>query len=220
MIDSQDVKAILFDMDGVLFSSTDCHARAYSEVLAPLGITDFHYPPFAGMRTDDTLRNILTHYNKEASDETLDHMAHEKQRLARLYLAEEGCVIEGAHELLRQLDGKFLLALASSASRGTIDIFLQKLNLPDDTFDVVLDGSQVKHAKPAPDIYLRSAELLGVNPRACIVVEDSVSGVAAGKAAGMRVIGIEGTDHTASLKHAGADSIVATLATITQIMGL
>jgi HAD superfamily hydrolase (TIGR01509 family) len=198
-------------MDGVLFSSTNCHARAYAETFQEIGIHDFSYPPYAGVRTDEAVRRVLAEHNYKAGADELSRLVAQKQRLARMYLVEEGRVIAGARELLIQLRDKFLLALASSASRGTIDIFLDKLAMPENPFQVILDGSQVDHAKPAPDIYLAAAEQLGVSPDRCVVIEDSVSGVFAGTSAGMHVIGIEGTDTRQALSEAGATMVVESL---------
>ncbi len=216
----ENVAALLFDMDGVLFSSSNCHARAFEEVFASIGITDFDYAPVAGMRTDAVVRRVLAERGRQAQDDEVVRLGNEKQRLARQYLAEEGCVIEGAQELLTTASKHYQLALATSASAGTVDIFFEKLGLPRTLFQVVLDGSQVVHTKPAPDIYLLAAGQLGVEPTRCVVIEDSVSGVAAGKEAKMRVIGIEGTDRANSLKEAGAALVVLTLADIAPSVGL
>lgn len=212
-------QALLFDMDGVLFSSTNCHARAYTETFQAIGINDFSYPLYAGVRTDEAVRQVLREHSYPVDEAEVTSLVEEKQRLVRQYLAEEGCVIDGARKLLTEASKHYRLALATSASAGTVDIFFEKLGLPRTLFQVVINGSQVSHAKPAPDIYLLAAEQLGVAPSECVVIEDSVSGVIAGKAANMRVIGIEGTDRAESLKESGADICVASLAEITKRMG-
>ena len=81
------------------------------------------------------------------------------------------------------------IALATNAERANVDFTLDGAGLRR-YFDVIVDGSQVARPKPAPDVYLRAAELLKIAPRNCIVFEDSPVGVAAAVAAGMRVVGV------------------------------
>ena len=97
-------------------------------------------------------------------------------------------VIDGAEELVRRLAAEGMpLAVASSAHRAVIDAALGALGI-DQLFQVVLTSDQVAHGKPAPDVYLLAAHELGVDPVDCLVVEDSLNGVLAGRAAGMTVV--------------------------------
>ena len=97
-------------------------------------------------------------------------------------------MIDGAEELVRRLAAEGMpLAVASSAHRAVIDAALGALGI-DQLFQVVLTSDQVAHGKPAPDVYLLAAHELGVDPVDCLVVEDSLNGVLAGRAAGMTVV--------------------------------
>jgi HAD superfamily hydrolase (TIGR01509 family) len=90
--------------------------------------------------------------------------------------------------------------LATSAGPGNIDFILDGLGIRDQ-FDAVIGGAEVRKGKPDPEIYLKAADLVGVEPGLCWVIEDSLQGIAAGKSAGMRVVGIS-TSHTpAELAH-------------------
>jgi HAD superfamily hydrolase (TIGR01509 family) len=96
--------------------------------------------------------------------------------------------IAGAEEAVRRLAATGLpLAVASSAHRSLIDAALDALGIAD-LFRVVVASDEVAHGKPAPDVYLLAADRLGVDPRDCLVVEDSLNGVLAGRAAGMSVV--------------------------------
>jgi HAD superfamily hydrolase (TIGR01509 family) len=96
-------------------------------------------------------------------------------------------LIPGADEVVRRLAREYPLAVASSAHRAVIDAALTTTGLGE-FFRVVVSADEMSHGKPAPDVYLEAARRLGVAPQACLVVEDSLNGVLAGKAAGMTVV--------------------------------
>jgi HAD superfamily hydrolase (TIGR01509 family) len=97
-------------------------------------------------------------------------------------------VMPGAPELVESLRGRVKLAVASNSVRRYVEGSIAPLG----PFDVVVAGDEVDHPKPAPDVYLRSAERLGLEPAACVAVEDSPVGIASARAAGMRVVAIAG----------------------------
>jgi beta-phosphoglucomutase len=107
----------------------------------------------------------------------------------------------GLPELIEKLTGRYRLALASGSEPLVVQEVLKFRGLRQ-FFSAVTTSSEVKHGKPAPDIFLRSAQLLEVEPRNCWVIEDSKPGVAAGLAAGMSVIAITNTHPAAELAHA------------------
>ena len=103
------------------------------------------------------------------------------------------------------------MAVASSADPVKVNINLEEIGLDSKLFQAVVTGLDIEHKKPAPDIFLKAAKLMGVDPKRCLVVEDAISGVAAGKAAGARVLAL--TTSFSSRELAGADWITETLAT-------
>lgn len=103
------------------------------------------------------------------------------------YRREGAPAIEGAVETARRIAAERPVAVASSAHREVISAALQATGL-DGLFDVVVSSDEVAHGKPAPDVYLEAARQLGVEPAACLVVEDSLNGVRAARAAGMTVV--------------------------------
>jgi beta-phosphoglucomutase-like phosphatase (HAD superfamily) len=105
----------------------------------------------------------------------------------------ELALMPGCRELLDAARGRLPLGLASSSTAELIAAVLDRFELGSH-FGAVVSGSSVARAKPAPDIFLRAAELLGVPPTSCLVLEDSAAGVAAGRAAGMRVIAVPERD--------------------------
>ena len=103
------------------------------------------------------------------------------------------------------------MAVASSADPVKVNINLEEIGLGKELFQAVVTGLDIEHKKPAPDIFLKAAKLIGANPEHCLVVEDAISGVAAGKAAGARVLAL--TTSFSSRELVAADWITETLAT-------
>jgi HAD superfamily hydrolase (TIGR01509 family) len=114
--------------------------------------------------------------------------------------------IEGSRELLEGLHGRVRLALASSSSPEIIDLVVDRLAIRG-FFDAVVSGQSVRRGKPDPDIFLRTAFLLGMDPSACVVIEDSANGVKAAAEAGMACVGFRSPNsHGQDLS--GADLVV------------
>jgi len=180
MIDTA-IRGIVFDLDGVLIQSAPSHAAAFKQVFARCGIHDFEYAPYAGWRTPEVIADVLARRGRTASAEAIAEMAQEKSLLARQLREANYPLAKNCEATLAELASGYHLALASSGSRPSVDAFL-KLTGSRSLFRSVLSGDDVTHAKPAPEIYVRSAEGLGVDPAECLVVEDAVAGVAAGRA--------------------------------------
>ena len=107
--------------------------------------------------------------------------------VVRRYREDPSPVIAGAPDAVRRIAEHLPVAIASSAHRAVIDAAVDALGLHG-VFRAIVSADEVTHGKPAPDVYLRAAEQLGVDPARCLVVEDSLNGVRAGKAAGMFVV--------------------------------
>jgi beta-phosphoglucomutase len=187
--DFPDEKALIFDMDGVLFFSSDCHEEAFREILADCGIKDFLYASIAGMRTDEAFKKIFTENEKALDNNQLKILVEKKRKRALSLLAEKGEIMAGSHDLIAYLRGKYRLVLASSASPQTVELFLRKSGYAD-AFEFCLDGSTVLKSKPEPDIYHLALERLGLDSKQCVVIEDSVSGVQAALKAKIPVIAL------------------------------
>lgn len=210
LLDLPKIQAIIFDMDGVLFHSSDCHEEAWRDAFRTVGITHFSYTGIAGMRSDEAAYKILSEQGRVATKAELEALVAHKRRRALELLTTRGKMAEGSKELIANLRTHYRLALASSASAPTVKLFLE-LSSYAAAFECILDGSMVKTAKPSPEIYLMALEKLEVMPVEAIVVEDAESGVQAAKAAGIPVIGLVGTETKATLLQAGADMTVDTL---------
>jgi len=183
-------KGIIFDMDGVLLDSEPLITKAAIMMFAELGLKvqpdDFR--PFTGTGENRFLGGVAEKYNFPFDIET------NKSRTYDIYLE----IIKGK---LNPLNGvrEFItkcraagkkLAIASSADLRKVTGNLAEIKIPADTFDAVIVGNDVKHKKPAPDIFLLAAKRIGLDPKHCLVVEDAPSGITAGKAAGCKCLGI------------------------------
>jgi beta-phosphoglucomutase-like phosphatase (HAD superfamily) len=205
---------IAFDLDGVLWDSTPCHAEAFKEVLARVGVTGFHYEGYAGRRTAEVMRAEASRMGLDWSETMVRDLSREKTELARYKILSRRPVHTACATLLPELSSRWRIGLASSGSRGTVEMFLemfQEMSGAREVFQSVLTGDDVNQAKPDPEIYLRTAALLGLRPERMLVVEDAVSGVMAGRAAGAPVVGIGTGSAAGSLRQAGAVEVVADL---------
>jgi HAD superfamily hydrolase (TIGR01509 family) len=200
--------ALVFDLDGVLLDSAPCHNRAFEEVFKPFGILDFDYRKYAGRKTADVIEEVLRGAGLEPAPQLISKLAAEKSRLAREELREANPVTPDCIPVLTQLSREYALALASSGSRASIELFLTS-NRCAHLFRSVLCGDDVSCAKPHPEIYQRTFATLDIDPGAGLVVEDAVAGIQAARAAGAgAVIGIEGTCSASQLSTAGASEVI------------
>jgi HAD superfamily hydrolase (TIGR01509 family) len=202
------VRAVVFDLDGVLMNSAPCHRSAFESIFERFAIRDFVYAQYAGWRTADVIRHVL---GDRVDAAEIARLASEKSRLARQELQRTNPVHPEAMQVLAALAPRYRLGLASSGSRESIELFLDA-NGCSRFFQAVLTGGDVRSAKPAPEIYERIFAALGVEPVAAAVVEDAVSGVESARAAHTRTIfGYPGTYSARELQAAGATHLLARL---------
>ena len=187
-----EIRAFLFDMDGVIVNSNPLHREAWTEYNRRQGLetTEAMQQAMYGKRNDMIVRDYLGRHLTDA--EVFAHGAA-KEKLYREMLAPRltETLVAGLIPFLERHSAT-PMAVATNAERPNVDFVLSAANL-EHYFRVAVDGQQVKNPKPHPDVYLRAAELLGIPPTHCVVFEDSHGGVSAGLAAGMRVVGITTT---------------------------
>jgi len=186
------MKAVIFDMDGVIVDSEPRHERAFLEVLKNIGYGENH-----GLRVADYIgrsdREMWADFlSRHKAVQTIDELRALKQERVVEIIRRERPVFDGLLPLIERLAAKYLLAVASGSERAVVQ---EVLDLPGlrRFFSVAVSSADVSRGKPAPDIFLRAAQLLGVDPAECWVIEDSKPGIAAGRAAGMPVIAITNT---------------------------
>jgi beta-phosphoglucomutase len=184
------IKGVLFDMDGVLVDSEPFICKAAMMMFKELGLIvqpeDFN--PFVGMGENRYIGGVAEKYGIRVDIEQV------KARTYSIYGEIVAGMLEplaGTHEFIARCRKKgFRLALATSADRVKMEVNLKEIGLENSTFDAIVTGLDVVNKKPHPDIYIKAAELIGLSPAECLVVEDAVSGIRAGKAAGAKCLGI------------------------------
>lgn len=202
-----DFGAVIFDMDGVIVDSEPRHERAFLEVIREIGYADRHglrFADYVGRSDREIWDDFLARNPCPYSLEEL--MRRKRERVVELLRAERP-VFDGLPQLVERLAARVPLALASGSERAIVDTVLAITGLTR-FFRVTISGSEIERGKPDPEIFLRAAQRLGVAPRDCWVIEDSLPGVTAGRAAGMRVLAITNTHSAAELRD--ADVVVAT----------
>lgn len=180
--------ALIFDLDGVVVDSMPVHQRAWRRYLESLGIEPGDLlARMHGQRNDEIVRGFL---GPEVEEDTVNAHGAAKERLYRGMLGDRlrEHLVPGIAEFLGRVES-VPVALATNAERPNVDFVLDGGGLRRH-FAAIVDGSQVARPKPAPDVYLRAAELLEIPARNCVVFEDSPIGIAAARAAGMRVVGV------------------------------
>ena len=193
--------AVIFDMDGVIIDSEPRHERAFLDVFEQMGYGQthgVHFEHYIGRSDRAVWLDFISRHNPKWS---LDELTEWKQRHVIEILRREQPIFEGLPELVAQLASRHRLAVASGSVHPVIDAVLAMRSLRHH-FPVVVSVQDVAQGKPAPDIFLRAAEMLGVEPATCCVIEDSAAGVTAARAAGMTAIAITNTLPAEKLAHA------------------
>jgi beta-phosphoglucomutase len=212
-----ELKAVIFDMDGVIVDSEPRHERAYLETVAELGYGETHGLRFADYigRSDHEL--WVDFINKNKPPLSLEELLAMKRKRAAKILRREEPLFDGLFELVEKLAAKCPLALASGSERMIVDEVLKLRNLGR-YFRATVSASDIPRGrgKPAPDIFLQAAKLVNVPASDCWVIEDSKPGIEAGLAAGMKVIAITNTHPAEELRR--ATHVVATCADIERIL--
>ena len=181
-------KAVIFDVDGTLLDTERIYMQAWKEAAAELGyvMPNSVLQKTRAVNTKDAARIFETEIGNGFSYAQTRPI---RVRIAEEIIARESPILKsGVLELLDYLDEKGIqLAVASSTNTQTTKEHLAASGIAD-RFAVIVGGDMIVNGKPHPDIFLKAAELLGVAPEACIVVEDSPAGIRAGHAAGMKTV--------------------------------
>jgi beta-phosphoglucomutase family hydrolase len=205
-------KAIIWDMDGVIADTAPYHLSAWQEIFRKRGIkfTKEDFLRNFGQKNDTIIRDTL---GEQIAQDEIDSIAREKEETFRRLGGQKIKPFPGAVELIKSLKTHgFKMAIASSTPMENIRLITGSLGI-DNCFQSIVTGQDVTEGKPSPQSFLLAAQRLRVEPKNCVVIEDSVAGVAAAKRAGMRCLAITNTHPRERL--AKADLIVDTLEAVT-----
>jgi len=192
LLSQHNIDLIIFDCDGVLIDSETLSKRVLLNMLAKLGVNlsdDYYYAHFLGYNFEHVTAKVLADFSVTLSHEFRHNY---RQALIEVFAVELEPTID-LKWLLGQL--KVSSCVATSSSPEKVKHTLNYTSLTDYFSGCVFTSSEVKHGKPAPDLFLHAAEKMGVAPKNCLVIEDSQAGVQAAQAANMRVIRYVGASH-------------------------
>lgn len=201
-------------MDGVLVASGRVHAESWKVLARRSGLTisDRQFTDSFGQTSHDIIRQW---WGPGMPPDKVREIDDEKERFYRSLISGLVPLTVGVREMLWHLQGAgFKLAMATSGPRANVDLVLDEGGMAG-FFAALVTREDITRGKPAPDVFLRAAERLNLEPRHCVVVEDAPVGIEAALAAGMRAIGFVGTHPAERLREAGAHYVAGRMSDIT-----
>lgn len=204
------VKGVIFDMDGVLVNNMSVHFEAFAAMAERYNLTAEEGVDFThlnGRGNDDIIGALFPPHI--IAEKGVEALAAEKEALYREIYAPKIAPVAGLRELLAEIHNAGLrCAVGSSGPRVNVDFVLDRCAI-EPYFDVRISGDMVTRCKPDPEIFLTAASRLGIAPEDCLVFEDAKAGIAAAKAAGMKVIALTTTHTREQLSPAEPNLIVS-----------
>lgn len=202
------LKAVLFDMDGVIVDTEPLHHKAYYGMFdtLKLDVTEKHYQSFTGQSTINVCRQLCNHFELE---NTPEEMVQIKRRIFQDLFISDGSLklLDGVLDLIQDYHkNNVTLILASSASMQTIESVFNRFDL-DPYFKAKLSGADLKASKPHPEIFLKAAETSGHKKEHCLVIEDSTNGIKAANAAGIYCVGYKSL-HSKNQNYESANLVI------------
>jgi beta-phosphoglucomutase len=186
------IQACIFDLDGVIVDTARYHYLAWRRLANELGFdfTEEQNERLKGVSRVRSLEILLEIGHKQVDQATFDALAAKKnawyvEMIQRMDASE---ILPGAKAFLESLRAAGIKTALGSASKNA-GLILRNIGLIDQ-FDAIIDGTHTSKAKPDPEVFLLGAKAVGADPAACVVFEDAAAGIAAAKAAGMKVVGI------------------------------
>ena len=186
------IKAVIFDLDGVIVSTDEYHFQAWQRLAheEEIPFTEKDNEQLKGVSRMESLEIILKQSRKSYTAEAKVNMAERKNSYYRDLLKNlsPSHILPGVLHFLKSLERQGIRVAIGSSSKNAVPI-LHKLGLIQ-SFEAVADGTNIKKSKPDPEVFLLAASLLSIPPTNCLVVEDAEAGVDAGLAAGMKVLAV------------------------------
>lgn len=202
------LKAVLFDMDGVIVDTEPLHRKAYFKMFDEVNIdvSESLYDSFTGQATLPICKTLCEHFQLQETPETL--VALKRKHFKYLFENDNDlALIDGVHNLIKDYYNNGLtLVLASSASMPNINRIFERFDL-DKYFKAKISGADLKASKPHPEIFIKAAQLASEPKENCMVIEDSTNGIKAAKAAGIYCVGFK-SPHSENQDYSKADRVI------------
>lgn len=188
------IKAVIFDLDGVIVSTDECHYLAWKKMADGQGIyfDRIINNRLRGVSRMESLEIVLEKAERSYTDEEKKALAEEKNNYYRDFIKglTPDDILPGVMSNLEELKANGIKIAIGSSSKNT-PVILENIGLKE-YFDAVSDGNNIKNSKPDPEVFLKAADMLGIAYGDCMIVEDADSGILAGKAAGMQTLSVNG----------------------------
>ena len=209
------LKAIIFDFDGVLADTEPLHFKMFQRVLhedgLPLREQDY-YRKYVGLDDKGCFQAVLSAHGRPASPETVRRLVERKAALMLEQITITPVVYPGIENFVKRAAGRHRLAIVSGALRHEIELILERVGLRS-SFEHITAAEDIRNGKPDPEGYLHALQALNrrvaVQASDCLVIEDTIAGIQAAHAAGMRCLAVSTTYPADQL--AGADAVTSTL---------
>lgn len=217
------IKAILFDFNGIIIDDEALHMQAYQEIFTGEGIdlSEEDYWSSLGMSDAAFVDAAHRRAGREISDVNRLKLIERKTSKWQTLVEKEVPLFAGAENFVRKMENEFALGIVSMARREEIEFVLERVNLRD-CFSIIVSSEDVSSHKPNPECYRKGFSMLDrartkrgsrhpITQRECLAVEDAPPGIEAGKAAGLKTLGITNTVSAERLRAAGADAVSKSL---------
>ncbi|TBN06756.1 HAD family hydrolase [Hyunsoonleella flava] len=203
------LKAVIFDMDGVIIDSEPMHHKAYHDMFDEVGIdvsTDL-YESFTGQSTLNICRRLCDQFHLDETPEAL--VSLKRKHYKQFFDTDSNLgLIDGVLDLIKNYyDNGLTLVLGSSASMSGINMIFEQFDL-NKYFKAKLSGADLKQSKPHPEIFEKAADATGCLREECIVIEDSTNGIKAAKSAGIYCVGYD-SFHSKNQDYSNADKVIS-----------
>jgi HAD superfamily hydrolase (TIGR01509 family) len=217
------IQAVLFDFNGIIINDEPLHQRAYTETLKAEGInlTEADYMASLGMDDRRFVEAAYGRAGRPLDDKTRERIIKRETELHRAALEENLPLFPGVETFAKALARHFTLGIVSMSRREQVEYALERAAM-DSVFSIIISAEDVRACKPDPECYntgflridefRRRAGHTSLSPEECLVIEDSPPGIRAGRAAGMRTLGVTNTVKAEELRAAGAEVVTANLA--------
>ena len=214
------LKAIIFDFDGVITDSEPVHLKMFQKALGEMGMSisnKDYYEIYLGMDDKGCFSTVLKSNGIEATPELIQSLIKKKTTYLMEYIKNDLFIYPGVVEFVESSKKDYLLAIASGALKHEIEFVLESAGIRS-AFNVIISAEDVSEGKPSPECFNKALEKLNgirgqkIKPDECLVIEDSIAGIEAAKAAGMRCAAVTNTYKPERL--AMADMVVKNLTEI------